>query len=137
MACVVERTLGHRNPREERDECGERRDDEEQSPLASALNDENPPEGDREEEPDRPEEVQQDHESSARLGREELREQRRVDDENSAEAESREQPGSEDAPRIPCQGPEPGEERGPKDTRQENHPAAPRLGEATTNETTD
>src|SRR2546430_17411466 len=103
MACVVERTLGHRNPREERDECGERRDDEEQSPLAPALNDENPPEGDREEEPDRPEEVQQDHESSARLGREELREQRRGDDEESAEAESREQPGFEDAPPSPCQ----------------------------------
>src|SRR2546422_10170667 len=101
MACVVERTLGHRNPCEERDECGERRDDEEQSPLASALNDENPPEGDREEEPDRPEEVQQDHESSARLGRGEPREQRRGDAEESAAAEAREQPESADAPRMP------------------------------------
>src|SRR5207245_8808652 len=99
VACIIERALRDRNPREERDEGGERRYDKQQSPLSAALNDENPPECEREQEPDRPEEIQQDHESSPALRREEFRKHRWVDDQNPPEAKSRKEPEYKDAPR--------------------------------------
>ncbi len=77
VAGVVERALRDHHPREEGDERGERRHDEQDAPRVDArdghaLDQEHPPERNREQEADRPEEVEEDHEPASRLGREEL-----------------------------------------------------------------
>ena len=137
MSREIERALGHGDPGQEGNEGRERRGEEQPAPLTAGLNDEDPPEGDREEESDRPEEVEEHHVPAARLRGQELREQGRVHHEHAPEAEAREQPETEDAPRVPRDRGQRREHGVPKDAREEDRATTAIVGEAPEEEAAD
>ena len=130
MPGQVERALRDRPPKEERDERGKRRRDEQEAPGPAELDHEHVPERDRDEEPRGPEEIEEDHVPSAVLRRQVLRQDRRVDDEEAAEPDAREHPQDEQAWDIEGEGRQGREDGIAQDARLEQEPSAARVREA-------
>src|SRR5207247_1753606 len=124
------RALRDRPPKEERDERGKRRRDEQEAPGPAELDHEHVPERDRDEEPRGPEEIEEDHVPSAVLRRQVLRQDRRVDDEEAAEPDAREHPQDEQAGDIEGEGRQGREDGIAQTARLEQEPSAARVREA-------